>query len=61
MNILNNISTKLKIILMLVAPVIGLLYFSVNNLMGKNEIVDEMEAVHLIKKTGTDNDEWAEF
>lgn len=45
MNILNNISIKLKIILMLVAPVLGLLYFSINNLISTNKVAHEMEAV----------------
>lgn len=43
MNILANLSIKMKIMLMLVAPVVGLLYFSIDSVVEKSRIVGQME------------------
>ncbi|OOZ38570.1 hypothetical protein BOW53_15015 [Solemya pervernicosa gill symbiont] len=45
MKFLNNLSIRLKILIMLVAPVIGLLYFSIISVMDKSDVVAEMESV----------------
>ncbi len=45
MNILKHLSVKMKILLLLVVPVTGMLFFSFQSVMDKSTIVDEMEAV----------------
>ncbi|GMQ87255.1 MAG: methyl-accepting chemotaxis protein [Gammaproteobacteria bacterium] len=45
MNILKNLSIRMKIMLMLALPLVGLVYFSVISVMEKSAVVHEMEAV----------------
>ena len=45
MNFLNNFSIRIKIMMMLALPLIGLIYFSVISVVDKSEVVSEMEAV----------------
>ena len=45
MNKLKNLSIRMKIMLMLTLPLIGLIYFSVVSVMEKSAVVHEMEAI----------------
>lgn len=45
MNFLNNISIRMKILLMLSLPLVGLIYFSFINVMDKSAVATEMNAV----------------
>ena len=48
MNILSNISIRMKIMILLTVPVLGLAYFSVNSVLEKSEIVSEMASVQTL-------------
>ncbi|GMR08593.1 MAG: methyl-accepting chemotaxis protein [Gammaproteobacteria bacterium] len=45
MNILKHLSVKMKILLLLVVPVLGMLFFSIQSIIDKTTVVDEMTAV----------------
>jgi methyl-accepting chemotaxis protein len=45
MNLLNNISIRMKILLMLSLPLMGLIYFSMISVLEKSDVVAEMDAV----------------
>ncbi len=48
MNILSNISIRMKIMILLTVPVLGLAYFSVNSVIEKGQVVSEMESVQTL-------------
>lgn len=45
MNILINLSIKMKILLLLIFPILGLAFFAINSVNDKSAIVSEMESV----------------
>lgn len=45
MNILINLSIKMKILLLLIFPILGLAFFAINSVADKSTIVNEMESV----------------
>lgn len=45
MKVLNNITIKYKIVLLLVAPILGLIYFSISNVLEKHQTASEMTAI----------------